>query len=86
MKYSVKIIRNFYNDKAVCEQKQVTESFFESLDTALIGYNCSIIGERVTGEAHSYSGSSNIDVMLIARIDGESIRLESTFIHNGEVQ
>lgn len=86
MKYSVKIIRNFYNDKAVCEQKQVTESFFESIDDALIGYNCSIIGERVTGEAHSYTGSSNIDVMLIAHIDGESIRLESTFLHNGEVQ
>lgn len=86
MKYSVKIIRNFYNDKAVCEQKQVTESFFESLDVALVGYNCSIIGERVTGEAHSYSGSSNIGVMLIARIDGEAVVIESTFIHNGEVQ
>lgn len=86
MKYSVKIIRNFYNDKAVCEQKQVTESLFESIDAALIGYNCSIIGERVTSETHSYRGSSNIYVMLIARIDGESIQLESTFIHNGEVQ
>lgn len=86
MKYSVKVIRNFYNDKAVCEQKQVTESFFESIDAALIGYNCSIIGERVTSETHSYTGSSNIHVMLIAHIDGESIRLESTFIHNGEVQ
>lgn len=86
MKYSVKIIRNFYNDKAVCEQKQVTESFYESLDAAFIGYNCSIIGERVTGEVHSYSGSSNINVMLIVRIDGEAVALESTFIHNGEVQ
>jgi hypothetical protein len=86
MKYSVKIIRNFYNDKAVCEQKQVAESFFESIDSALIGYNCSIIGERVTSETHSYTGSSNIHVMLIAHIDGESIQLESTFIHNGEVR
>lgn len=86
MKYSVKIIRNFYNDRAVCEQKQVSESFFESLDAALIGYNCSIIGERVTGETHSYTGSSNINVMLIVCIDGETIVLESTFIHNGEVQ
>lgn len=86
MKYSVKIIRHFYNDKAVCEQNQITESFFESLDAALIGYNCSVIGERVTSEAHSYMGSSNINVILIARVDGETIRLESTFIHNGEVR
>lgn len=86
MDYSVKIIRNFYNDNAVCEQKQVTETFFESLDAAFTGYKCSIIGERVAGEIHSSTGSSNIDVMLIFRIDGESIPLESTFIHNGEVQ
>lgn len=86
MKYSVKIIRNFYNDMAVCERKEVTEKLFDDLDTALITYNCSIIGERVTGEAHSYNGSSNINVMLIVRIDGESILLESTFIHDGEVQ
>ena len=86
MKYSVKIIRNFYDDRAVCERKEVIEKLFDDLDTALITYNCSIIGERVTGEAHSYSGSSNIYVMLIVRINGESIRLESTFIHNGEVQ
>lgn len=86
MKYSVKIIRNFYDDRAVCERKEVIEKLFDDLDTALIAYNCSIIGERVTGEAHSYTGSSNIYVMLIVRIDGESIRLESTFLHNGEEQ
>lgn len=86
MKYSVKIIRNFYDDRAVCEQKEIIEKLFDDLDTAMITYNCSIIGERVTGEAHSYNGSSNIYVMLIVRINGESIQLESTFIHNGEVQ
>lgn len=85
MKYSVKIIRNFYNDKAVCEQKQVVEKLFDDLDTALITYNYSIIGERVTGEAHSYTGSSNITVSLILNREGETV-LESTFIHNGEVQ
>lgn len=86
MKYSVKIIRNFYDDRAICEQKEFIEKLFDDLDTALITYNCSIIGERVTGEAHSHTGSSNIHIMLIAHIDGESIRLESTFIHDGEVQ
>lgn len=86
MKYSVKIIRNFYDDKAVCERKEVIEKLFDDLDTAVLDYNCSIIGERVTGEGYSYTGSSNIDVMLIVRIDGSSIRLESTFIHNGEVK
>lgn len=86
MKYSVKIIRNFYDDRAMCEQKECIEKFFDDLDTALTTYNCSIIGERVTGKAHSYTGSSNIHVILIAHIDGESIRLENTFIHDGEVQ
>lgn len=85
MKYSVKIFRHFYNDKAVCEQKEIITKFFEDLDTALISYNYSIIGERVTGQAHSYTGSSSITVMLMAEIDGEVIKLESTFLHDGEV-
>lgn len=85
MKYLVKIIRNFYDDRAICERKEVIEKLFDDLDTALIAYNCSIIGERVTGEAHSYTGSSNITVSLILNRDGEIV-LESTFIHNGEVQ
>lgn len=85
MKYSVKIIRNFYDDKAVCEQKEVIVKLFEDLDTALITYNYSIIGERVTGQAHSYTGSSSITVMLMAEIDGEVVKLESTFLHDGEV-
>lgn len=86
MKYSVKTHRNFYNDKAVCEQKLSNELFYESIDTALSSYNYTIIGERITGETHSVNGSSNIYVSLIARIDGEPVVLESTFIHNGEVQ
>lgn len=86
MKYSVEVVRIFYNDKAVIEQKQQTEQFFDSLDIALISYNSSIIGERVTGEAHSYRGSSNIDVSLYVYTDEGMIMLESTFIHNGEVQ
>lgn len=86
MKYSVKTVRNFYNDKAVREQKQTSEVFFESIDTALSNYNYTIIGERVAGELHAINGSSNIYVSLIVRLDGESIVLESTFIHNGEVQ
>lgn len=86
MKYSVKTVRNFYNDKAVCEQKFINELFYESIDTALFRYNHTIIGERITGEMHSVNGSSNICVSLIAHIDGESVVLESTFIHNGEVQ
>lgn len=85
MKYSVKIIRNFYDDRAVCERKEVVEKLFDDLDTALITYNCSIIGERVTGEAHLYAGSSNITVSLILNRDSEIV-LESTFIHNGEVK
>ena len=86
MKYSVKVVRNFYNDKAVREQKLTNELFYESIDTALSSYNHTIIGERITGEMHSVNGRSNIYVSLIARIDGEAIVLESTFIHNGEVQ
>ena len=85
MKYSVKIIRNFYNDKAVCERKEVIEKLFDDLDTALMTYNYSIIGERVTGEAHSYTGSSNIVVSLIFNSHSGTV-LESTSLHNGEVQ
>jgi hypothetical protein len=86
MKYSVKVVRNYYNDKAVREQKQTNESFFDSIDVALISYNSTIIGERVAGELHAINGSSNIYVSLIVRLDGESTVLESTFLHNGEVQ
>lgn len=87
MKYSVKVVRNYYNVKATLEQKQTDERFFsESLDCALIAYNSNIIGERIASEMHSVNGSSNIYVSLIARIDGEAVVLESTFIHNGEVQ
>lgn len=87
MKYSVKVVRNYYNTKAIIEQKQTDERFFyNSLDCALTAYNSNIIGERITSEMHSVNGSSNIYVSLIARIDGESVVLESTFIHNGEVQ
>lgn len=87
MKYSVKVIRNYYNTKAILEQKQTDERFFSnSLDCALIAYNSNIIGERIASEMHNVNGSSNIYVSLIARIDNESVVLESTFIHNGEVQ
>ena len=86
MKYSVKVVRNFYNDKAVREQKQTNEVFLNSIDAALSNYNYTIIGERVAGELHAINGSSNIYVSLIVRLDGESTVLESTFIHNGEVQ
>lgn len=87
MKYSVKVVRKYYNTKAILEQKQTDECFFsDSLDCALLAYNSNIIGERVTSEIHSVNGSSNIYVSLIACTDGESIVLESTFIHNGEVQ
>lgn len=87
MKYSVKVVRNYYNAKAALEQKQSDERFFsDSLDCALIAYNSNIIGERISGEMNSINGSSNIYVSLIAHIDGEAIVLESTFIHNGEVQ
>lgn len=87
MKYSVKVIRNYYNTKAIREKKQTDESFFsDSLDSALIAYNSTIIGERITSEIYSMNGSSNIYVSLIVRLDGESTVLESTFIHNGEVQ
>lgn len=87
MKYSVKVVRMYYNVKATLEQKQTDERFFsDSLDCALIAYNSNIIGERITSEMHSVNGSSNIYVSLIARIDGEAVVLESTFIHNGEVQ
>lgn len=87
MKYSVKVVRNYYNVKATLEQKQTDERFFsESLDCALIAYNSNIIGERIASEMHSVNGSSNIHVSLIAHNDNESVVLESTFIHNGEVQ
>lgn len=87
MKYSVKVVRNYYNVKATIEKKQTDERFFsDSLDCALLAYNSNIIGERVSSEMHSVNGSSNIYVSLIARSDGEAIVLESTFIHNGEVQ
>lgn len=87
MKYSVKVVRNYYNVKATLEQKQTDERFFsDSLDCALLAYNSNIIGERIASEMHSVNGSSNIYVSLIARIDGEAVVLESTFIHNGEVQ
>lgn len=87
MRYSVKVVRNYYNTKAIREQKQTDERFFsDSLDCALIAYNSTIIGERITSEMHAINGSSNIHVSLIVRLDGESIVLESTFIHNGEVQ
>lgn len=87
MKYSVKVVRKYYNTKAILEQKQTDERFFSnSLDCALIAYNSNIIGERIASEMHNVNGSSNIYVSLIARIDNESVVLESTFIHNGEVQ
>lgn len=87
MKYSVKVVRNYYNTKAIREQKQTDERFFsDSLDCALLAYNSTIIGERISSEMHTVNGSSNIYVSLIARIDGEAVVLESTFIHNGEVQ
>lgn len=86
MKYSVEIVRSFYNDKAVIEQKTTERSFFDSIDTAVLNYNCSIIGERVTGQAKSYTGSSNIDVSLCAYTNDGLIILETTFLHNGEVQ
>lgn len=87
MTYSVKVIRNYYNVKATLEQTQTDECFFsDSLDSALLAYNSNIIGERITSEMHSINGSSNIYVSLSTRIGGESIVLESTFIHNGEVQ
>lgn len=87
MKYSVKVVRNYYNTKAIIEQKQTDERFFsDSLDCALLAYNSNIIGERIASEMHSVNGSSNIYVSLIAHIHGESVVLESTFIHNGEVQ
>ena len=86
MKYSVEVVRSFYNDKAVIEQKQQTEDFFDSIDSAVLNYNCSIIGERVTGEAKSHIGSSNIYVSLHAYTNDGMITLETTFLHNGEVQ
>ena len=87
MKYSVKVVRNYYNTKAILEQKQTDERFFsDSLDCALIAYNSNITGERISSELHNVNGSSNIYVSLIVRIDGEALVLESTFIHNGEVQ
>lgn len=87
MKYSVKVVRNYYNTKAIQEQKQTDERFFsDTLDCALLAYNSSIIGERISSEMHNINGSSNIYVSLIVRINDEPVVLESTFIHNGEVQ
>lgn len=87
MKYSVKVVRNYYNAKATLEQKQSDERFFsDSLDCALIAYNSNIIGERISGEMHSINGSSNITVSLYAYTDEGLIMLETTFLHNGEVQ
>lgn len=87
MKYSVKVVRKYYNTRAIIEQKQTDERFFsDSLDSALLAYNSTIIGERISSEVHNVNGSSNIYVSLIARTNGESIELEYTFIHNGEVQ
>lgn len=87
MKYSVKVVRNYYNTKAIWEQKQTDERFFgDSLDSALIAYNSTIIGERITSDIHSTNGTSSIYVLLIVRLNGESTVLESTFIRNGEVQ
>ena len=86
MKYSIEVVRNFYNDKATIEQKQQNEQFFDSIDSAVLNYNCSIIGERVTGKSKSYTGSSNITVSLYAYTDEGIIMLETTFLHNGEVQ
>ena len=86
MKYSVKVVRSFYNDKAVIEQNQQSEVFFDSIDSAVLNYNCSITGERVTGQAKSYTGSSNIYVSLYAYPNKGMIMLETTFLHNGEVQ
>lgn len=87
MKYSMKVVRKYYNTKAILEQKQTDERLFsDSLDCALIAYNSAIIGERISSEMHNVNGSSDIYVSLNARIDNESVVLESTFIHNGEVQ
>lgn len=86
MKYSIEVVRSFYNDKAVMEQKQQYERFFDSISTVALSYETTIIGERVTSEAHSYTGSSNITVSIYAYTDEGLIMLESTFIHNGEVQ
>lgn len=86
MKYSVEIVRSFYNDKDVIEQKQQSELFFDSIDSAVLNYNSSIIGERVTGQTKSYTGSSNINVSLYAYTEEGMIMLETTFLHNGEVQ
>lgn len=86
MKYSVEVVRSFYNEKATIEQKQQSEMYFDSIDSAVLSYNCSITAERVTGEAKSYRGSSNIYVSLYAHTDEGIIMLETTFLHNGEVQ
>ena len=85
MKYSVKIIRHFYNEGAERTRKQVDESFFKHIDDALTYYNSAIIGERISSELHSHSGSTNYYLNLIARNNGDCITLESVFIHNGEV-
>ena len=86
MKYSVKVVRSYYNRYAIRERKQTDEQFFTDIDVALIAYNSSIIGEKVSGKIHSNDGSLNIYVSLIVRIDGKSTVLESVFLHNGEVQ
>lgn len=86
MRYSVEIVRSFYNVKAVIEQRQQSELFFDSIDSAVLNYNCSIIGERVTGQAKSCNGSSNIDVSLYAYTEEGMIMLETTSLYNGEEQ
>lgn len=86
MRYYVEIIRNYYGCDAVRVRKQADDQYFTDIDTALITYNASIIGEKVSGSIHSNNGSSNIHVSLNVLVDGEVINLESVFIHNGEVQ
>lgn len=87
MRYSVKVVRNYYNTKAIREQKQSDERFYsDSLDAALFAYNSTVITERITSEIYAINGSSSIYVSLIARNVDEPIVLESKFIHNGVVQ
>lgn len=86
MKYSVKTVRKYYNDKAVIEQTETKELFYDVIDNALMNYNYTIIGEKVTGELHSYTGSSCIYVTLFCWPNDEKTILETTFLHNGEVQ
>lgn len=86
MRYSVNVVRGFYNCHGTIEKKQTQETFFDNIDSAILCYRCSIAGERVTGEFHSTEGSSNIHVKLYAWPDDGMTLLESTFLHNGELQ